>query len=113
MRIENLKIENFRAKKVWIDTRSTMIVIAGPNGCGKSCVLDGIRFIKSAYGGYGPNEWDQWLGEFQIGSSGFRVDEVAGGRGVWGSKATLECVTRTCTRGFWTSRRPGELPTWS
>ena len=36
-----------------------------------------------------------------IGSSGFRVDEGAGGRGVWGSKATLEpCVTRTCTRGF-------------
>ena len=67
MRIEKLEIENFRAiEKVSIDTSSTMIVIAGPNGCGKSCVLDGIRFIKSAYGGYGPNEWDQWLGEFQI-----------------------------------------------
>ena len=67
MRIEDLEIENFRAiEKVSIDTRSTMIVIAGPNGCGKSCVLDGIRFIKSAYGGYGPNEWDQWLSEFQI-----------------------------------------------
>ena len=38
---------------------------------------------------------------FLTGSSGFRVDEAAGGRGVWGSKATLEpCVTRTCTRGF-------------
>ena len=35
------------------------------------------------------------------GSSGFRVDEGAGGRGVRGSKATVEpCVTRTCTRGF-------------
>ena len=67
MKIEKLEIENFRAiEKVSIDTCSTMIVIAGPNGCGKSCVLDGIRFIKSAYGGYGPNEWDQWLGEFQI-----------------------------------------------
>ena len=67
MRIEELEIENFRAiEKISIDARSTMIVIAGPNGCGKSCVLDGIRFIKSAYGGYGPNEWDQWLGEFQI-----------------------------------------------
>ena len=67
MKIEELEIENFRAiEKVSIDTRSTMIVIAGPNGCGESCVLDGIRFIKSAYGGYGPNEWDQWLGEFQI-----------------------------------------------
>ena len=35
------------------------------------------------------------------GSSGFRVDEGAGGRGVRGSEATVEpCVTRTCTRGF-------------
>lgn len=67
MRIEQLEIENFRAiEKVIIDARSTMVVIAGPNGCGKSCVLDGIRFVKSTYGGYGPNEWDQWLGEFQI-----------------------------------------------
>lgn len=67
MQIVNLEIQNFRAiEEVQIDGRSTMIVIAGPNGCGKSCVLDGIRFIKSAYGGYGPNEWDQWLGEFQI-----------------------------------------------
>ena len=67
MRVEHLEIDNFRAiEKVSIPTPSTMIVIAGPNGCGKSCVLDGIRFIKSAYGGYGPNEWDQWLGEFQI-----------------------------------------------
>lgn len=67
MRITRLEIENFRAiEKVEIDAHSTMIVIAGPNGCGKSCVLDAIRFIKSAYGGYDPNEWNQWLGEFQI-----------------------------------------------
>ena len=67
MQIERLEIDNFRAiERVAIDAQSTMVVIAGPNGCGKSCVLDGIRFIKSAYGGYDPNEWDQWLGEFQI-----------------------------------------------
>lgn len=67
MKITHLKVKNFRAiENVSINSDSTMIVVAGPNGCGKSCVLDAIRFIKSAYGGYRPNEWQQWLGEFQI-----------------------------------------------
>ena len=68
MRFENIQIQNFRAiENVAIDaSRGSMIVIAGPNGCGKSCVLDAIRFVKSAYGGYDDNEWDNWLNEFQI-----------------------------------------------
>ena len=67
MRIKNLEIQNFRAiDHVSIDSDSTMVVIAGPNGCGKSCVLDAIRLAKSAYGGYDPHEFRNWLGEFQI-----------------------------------------------
>ena len=59
MRFENITIENFRAiKHVDIDAANgSMIVIAGPNGCGKSCIFDAIRFVKSAYGGYEDNEW--------------------------------------------------------
>ena len=68
MRFENVTIKNFRAiEHVAIDAANgSMIVIAGPNGCGKSCILDAIRFVKSAYGGYEDNEWEHWLNEFQI-----------------------------------------------
>ena len=67
MKIVQLLVENFRAiKRVELEDLKDMIVIAGPNGSGKSCLLDSVRLFKSVYGGYQPNEWQQWLGEFQI-----------------------------------------------
>lgn len=67
MKIVNLTVENFRAiNRVELTGLQDMIVVAGPNGCGKSCILDAIRLFKSVYGGYQPNEWHQWLSEFQI-----------------------------------------------
>lgn len=67
MKIENLKITNFRGiKDISLKNLGTMVVIAGQNGSGKSCLFDAIRLLKSVYGGYQANEWQQWLGEFQI-----------------------------------------------
>ena len=67
MKIASLQVENFRAIDwVRLEELKDMVVIAGPNGCGKSCVLDAVRLFKSVYGGYQPNEWHQWLNEFQI-----------------------------------------------
>lgn len=41
-------------------------MIAGQNGCGKSCVFDAMRLLKSVYGGYLANEYHHWFGEFNI-----------------------------------------------
>jgi hypothetical protein len=67
MKIKKLEISNFKAiKNISLTDLDDLVVIAGPNGSGKSCIFDAIRLIKSIYGGYQPNEIDQWFGEFQI-----------------------------------------------
>lgn len=67
MYFSKLSIKNFRAiRKLELNNLSETIVIAGPNGCGKSCVFHSIRLLKSAYGGYREREWEQWFNEFNI-----------------------------------------------
>ncbi len=67
MKIAHLEIDNFRAiRHAVLRDLSDTVVVAGPNGCGKSCLFDAIRLVKSIYGGYQQNEWQQWFGEFQI-----------------------------------------------
>src|SRR4051812_6315888 len=67
MKIENVSVTNFRGiRRATLSDLQTMVVIAGQNGSGKSCVLDAIRLLKSVYGGYQQNEWHHWMGEFQI-----------------------------------------------
>jgi AAA15 family ATPase/GTPase len=67
MKIENLSIENFRGiSDAEFENLGNVVIIAGQNGCGKSCTFDAIRLLKSVYGGYQANEWQQWMGEFQI-----------------------------------------------
>jgi energy-coupling factor transporter ATP-binding protein EcfA2 len=67
VKIETLTVTNFRGiKAASLSGLQTMVVIAGQNGSGKSCLLDAIRLLKSVYGGYQQNEWHHWMGEFQI-----------------------------------------------
>jgi predicted ATPase len=67
MKIESLRISNFRGiSEASLEALGNMVIVAGQNGSGKSCMFDAIRLLKSVYGGYQANEWQQWMGEFQI-----------------------------------------------
>ena len=56
MRIKRLNVENVRnIDRAEFDNLTDIVLIVGPNGCGKSSLLDAIRVFKSAYGVYSPN----------------------------------------------------------
>lgn len=78
MKIDSLIIQNFRGiEKSEIRDAGDTIIIAGQNGSGKSCVFDAIRLLKSVYGGYHQNEWQNWFGEFQVNPNS-RAEELRG-----------------------------------
>ena len=67
MKIDALVVTNFRGiSRIEARDLTDTVVVAGQNGSGKSCIFDAIRLLKSAYGGYQYNEWQQFFGEFAI-----------------------------------------------
>lgn len=77
MKLTRLEVRNFKGiVYASLNNLASTVVIAGPNGCGKSCLLDAIRLLKSTYGGYQPNEFYNWFGEFQIDLNRHRGQQV-------------------------------------
>lgn len=77
MKIKNLRISNFKAiKNIELNNLSDTVLIAGANGCGKSCIFHAIRLLKSVIGGYQDNEWQLWFQEFQMDPNRFQDDIV-------------------------------------
>lgn len=77
MKLTQLQIVNFRGiKQATFSDLKPMVVIAGPNGCGKSTVFDALRLWKSGYASYGTNEIQHWLQEFGLTGRPNRFDEI-------------------------------------
>ena len=67
MKIRRLLIENFKGiQRIHMTDLEDVITIAGKNGCGKTCILEGIRLLKSQYGHYSENESRAWWDEKQV-----------------------------------------------
>ena len=67
MKIRRLLIKNFKGiQQVHMTDLEDVITIAGKNGCGKTCLLEGIRLLKSQYGDYNENENRAWWDEKQV-----------------------------------------------
>lgn len=67
MKFRNLTVTNFRAiELIHMEDLGDLVIIAGQNGVGKSCVFDSVRLLKSTYGGYDHNEVQNWYNEFQL-----------------------------------------------
>jgi AAA15 family ATPase/GTPase len=66
MKFTSLSIRNFKAiRPLELIGLQDFVVVAGPNGCGKSSIFDAIRLLKSVYSGR-LNEFSSFLSEMQI-----------------------------------------------
>ena len=75
MKISRILIENFRGiRRIELNNLGTIVIVAGQNGSGKSCIFDAIKLVKSVYGGYHQAEYQQWIGEFQLDNRGQGAD---------------------------------------
>ncbi|WP_026753427.1 AAA family ATPase [Sediminibacter sp. Hel_I_10] len=67
MKFNELQIDNFKAiELVKIESLGDLVLIAGQNGVGKSCIFDCIRLFKSNYGSYNQDEINNFYNEFQV-----------------------------------------------
>lgn len=71
MYIRDIEIVNFRGlKKIKLENLKEVVVVAGPNGCGKSSIFEALRLFKSSYGKYEKNEVEIFVNDHALRKAG-------------------------------------------
>lgn len=71
MFIRDIEIVNFRGlKRIKLENLKEVVVVAGPNGCGKSSIFEALRLLKSSYGKYEKNEVEIFVSDHALRKAG-------------------------------------------
>ncbi|MCH7648062.1 MAG: AAA family ATPase [Thaumarchaeota archaeon] len=66
MKIRKIMIKNFKnIKNLSMENIPDLVVIAGPNGCGKTSIFEAIRIFKAIIGPYHPSDLNIIRGELR------------------------------------------------
>jgi predicted ATP-dependent endonuclease of OLD family len=72
MRLKCIRLAGFKSfvDPTTVNFPSNMAAVVGPNGCGKSNIIDAVRWVMGESSAKNPRRYLQWLHQPQAGEPG-------------------------------------------